>query len=1197
MKRIAFSLLSVVMLIAMALPAGSGAVLAQPSNWPGDAEWMYPANCYFDPHEDEHPAQLDLIGNDTIGPAAYYSFGTDYAFFRERVLGDPSGPGKFASYAWVVLFDLPERGNYEYLLSLNGNDETVELWNNTVRENLTWAPLLKDEAEIKIKEYSTADYARIVPDETGHYFVDWAIPLTDLTNLGIDANTTMYFATSADANNYNKDHLVCYNFPDLVITEKSEAWVSMANKTYNVSYIVCNEGAAAPAGASNTTITIDGVDVLEDPVPGLAAGVCYNSTVGPFTMSGTNDTIMVCADNGDVVDESNEYNNCMENIFVCELPAADFSANNTSPCVNASVQFTDLSTGTINSWSWDFLGGSPSSASTQGPHTVTYSSAGNYTVNLTVSNACGSDDEVKAGYITVGTAPTAAFSGAPTSGCAPLTVNFTDLSTGSPTGWSWDFGDGSNSTQQNPSHQYSGGGSYNVSLTVSNACGSDDEVKAGYITVSTAPTYNLTISSTSGGNVTTPGEGTFTYNASEVVDLVATADTGYQFVNWTGNVSTIANVNSANTTITMTGNYSIVGNFAIDLYNLTVAIEVEPALTKVGFTEDFDVEIWARVPPAQTWDTGDVHLNFSTTYMTVNSITGGTALPTVLGSAYNNTLGTIDFTAGILGSSVTGDQLICTVNCTSKSATGISTIDFVNIGPLRVTDIIDGGVSLINWTLVVDGTLKVGSPALTVDVSPAGKGDVDITGLSIPPSYPNVTEWAWDQVVTLEGVNPAAGWTFDHWSGDLAGSTNPHSVTMDSLAKNVTANFIELPPELCVDPSNLTFRLMPNTTGSKIYNITNCGGGTLNWDSSNVTYGPGATGWLTQNITNGTLAADVSDTVNVTANSTGLEVGTYNATITITGSTFILPIILEITEATTIDVMRDLPPDALDPDAEYPGDTFWVYVNFTALCGDFNSIGLTDLAPEGWEVETDINWCSPVASWTMHPYNKAEYAWSGEPVGYASGTNFSAKYLVTIPATAEPGIHEWPRDDCDKAWVEYWCGAVGPLESCITGEFKKVVTVPGKVYGETRDVNADLLDTVTVVLYEEPMAWESTDTSTNTTYENDVDDTGLYWQEASKYCYFTLNTSDMPGTRNPWHDDYINFTTVELLAAGYTMDFEGDYGLVPRACTMAYAMESVNHWLYVPIDDLAVPHPEWQLSTWKAMESVHSWQFPAGCNL
>lgn len=79
----------------------------------------------------------------------------------------------------------------------------------------------------------------------------------------------------------------------------------------------------------------------------------------------------------------------------------------------------------------------------------------------------------------------------------------------------------------------------------------------------TSDQYDLSISSTSGGNVTTPGEGTYTYNASQVVDLVATSDTNYHFVNWTGEVGTVADVNLANTNIKMNGNYSIVANFAI----------------------------------------------------------------------------------------------------------------------------------------------------------------------------------------------------------------------------------------------------------------------------------------------------------------------------------------------------------------------------------------------------------------------------------------------------------------------------------------------------------------------------------------------------------------------------------------------------------------------------------------------------------
>jgi PKD repeat protein len=79
--------------------------------------------------------------------------------------------------------------------------------------------------------------------------------------------------------------------------------------------------------------------------------------------------------------------------------------------------------------------------------------------------------------------PNAEFSGSPTSGDYPLTVNFTDLSTGSPTSWSWTFGDGGSSSAQNPSHEYTAAGTYTVSLTATNATGSDNETKVDYITV------------------------------------------------------------------------------------------------------------------------------------------------------------------------------------------------------------------------------------------------------------------------------------------------------------------------------------------------------------------------------------------------------------------------------------------------------------------------------------------------------------------------------------------------------------------------------------------------------------------------------------------------------------------------------------------------------------------------------------------
>jgi PKD repeat protein len=78
--------------------------------------------------------------------------------------------------------------------------------------------------------------------------------------------------------------------------------------------------------------------------------------------------------------------------------------------------------------------------------------------------------------------PTADFSASVTSGDAPLDVSFSDLSTEAPTGWSWDFGDGT-SSDQHPTHQYTTEGTYTVSLTATNAIGSHTRVQPKLIAV------------------------------------------------------------------------------------------------------------------------------------------------------------------------------------------------------------------------------------------------------------------------------------------------------------------------------------------------------------------------------------------------------------------------------------------------------------------------------------------------------------------------------------------------------------------------------------------------------------------------------------------------------------------------------------------------------------------------------------------
>ena len=102
---------------------------------------------------------------------------------------------------------------------------------------------------------------------------------------------------------------------------------------------------------------------------------------------------------------------------------------------------------------------------------------------------------------TLNTKPIAGFSASPTSGKAPLKVKFKSTSTGDPTAWKWNFGDGSALvTEQNPEHTYSKTGIYTVKHTAINAYGRDTEIKTSYIKVTTSakPVAAFSASPTSG---------------------------------------------------------------------------------------------------------------------------------------------------------------------------------------------------------------------------------------------------------------------------------------------------------------------------------------------------------------------------------------------------------------------------------------------------------------------------------------------------------------------------------------------------------------------------------------------------------------------------------------------------------------------------------------------------------------------------
>jgi len=168
-----------------------------------------------------------------------------------------------------------------------------------------------------------------------------------------------------------------------------------------------------------------------------------------------------------------------------QLPVADFDGTPRRGSAPLSVDFTDLSSGAATSWSWAF--GDGGSSSEQHP-THVYTSAGTYTVALTAANADGSDTITMTDFVVVDAVPdlSADFDAVPTEGSAPLSVAFSDLSTGGPTAWLWEFGDGATSSLQHPVHTYTDPGLYSVSLTVTNGSGSDSVTQDDLIRVGTA---------------------------------------------------------------------------------------------------------------------------------------------------------------------------------------------------------------------------------------------------------------------------------------------------------------------------------------------------------------------------------------------------------------------------------------------------------------------------------------------------------------------------------------------------------------------------------------------------------------------------------------------------------------------------------------------------------------------------------------
>jgi PKD repeat protein len=167
-------------------------------------------------------------------------------------------------------------------------------------------------------------------------------------------------------------------------------------------------------------------------------------------------------------------------------PLSSFSSFNTAGSAPFTTYLYDTSTNLMGSETFGWVLGDGNTSTAKNLY-YTWNKTGEYTVNHSVSN--GVTTSYSQTNVTVGTptppvvAPVASFYGSPTTGNVPLTVSFTDVSSNTPTSWFWEFGDGTNSTLQNPSHAYTRSGFRTVNLTATNSAGANITVRSKFVRV------------------------------------------------------------------------------------------------------------------------------------------------------------------------------------------------------------------------------------------------------------------------------------------------------------------------------------------------------------------------------------------------------------------------------------------------------------------------------------------------------------------------------------------------------------------------------------------------------------------------------------------------------------------------------------------------------------------------------------------
>jgi PKD repeat protein len=282
-------------------------------------------------------------------------------------------------------------------------------------------------------------------------------------------------------------------------------------------------------------------------------------------------------------------------VMVSELPSPTVILSMTEESTDGASDGTATATASDGtapySYTWNNGTGNPN----------TDLSAGMYCVTVQDSNVCTVSDCITVTVADQPNPPVAEFDADVNSGCDALTVHFTDQSTNNPTSWSWDFGDGSTSSEENPEYTYTTSGTYTVSLTVSNSDGtSDPEIKTEYIFVGITPEFELYMTQESSEDA---ADGTATVSVSLANFPVTYSWSNSEYTN------TITGLTAGNYCITVSGNDGCMATDCIEVTlnsTTTLSADFETNTTEGCAPLEIDfTDLSSGNPVSWTWNFGD----------------------------------------------------------------------------------------------------------------------------------------------------------------------------------------------------------------------------------------------------------------------------------------------------------------------------------------------------------------------------------------------------------------------------------------------------------------------------------------------------------------------------------------------------------------------------------------------------------------